>query len=78
MRETEGKALSIESRQLPPLPIFLPVNWNSITTNGTAQTRTHGPTHELLTAGGSNVTTDVKGNMTVIPASLRESTATTP
>ncbi|XZE22340.1 hypothetical protein SH449x_002263 [Pirellulaceae bacterium SH449] len=31
---------------------------NSITTNGTAQNRTHGPTHELLTAGGQNITTD--------------------
>ena len=46
-------------------------NWTSITTNGTAQNRTHGPAHELLTAGGSNVTTDVKGNMTVIPTTLR-------
>jgi hypothetical protein len=38
-------------------------DWTSVTTNGTAQTRTHGPTHELLTAGGQSVTTDVKGNM---------------
>jgi YD repeat-containing protein len=51
-------------------------DWNSITTNGTAQTRTHGPTHELLTTGGQNLTTDVKGNMTIIPASLREAGAT--
>jgi RHS repeat-associated protein len=41
-----------------------------VTTNGTAVTRTHGPTHELLTSGGQNVTTDVKGNQTVLPASL--------
>ncbi len=34
-------------------------------------TRTHGPTHELLTAGGQNISTDVKGNITFIPASLR-------
>ncbi|XZE21890.1 RHS repeat-associated core domain-containing protein [Pirellulaceae bacterium SH449] len=34
-------------------------DWNSITTNGTAQNRTHGPTHELLTAAGQNITTDV-------------------
>ncbi|MFO0941879.1 MAG: RHS repeat-associated core domain-containing protein [Pirellulales bacterium] len=46
-------------------------DWNSVTTNGTAQTRTHGPTHELLTGAGSNVNTDVKGNITLIPSSLR-------
>ena len=45
-------------------------DWSSVTTNGTAVTRTHGPTHELLTSGGQNVTTDVKGNQTVLPASL--------
>jgi RHS repeat-associated protein len=45
-------------------------DWNSITTNGTAQNRTHGPTHELLTAGGQNINTDVKGNITVLPANL--------
>ncbi|MEQ1830777.1 MAG: RHS repeat-associated core domain-containing protein, partial [Pirellula sp.] len=45
-------------------------DWSSITTNGTSQTRTHGPTHELLTAGGQNVTTDVKGNITVLPSNL--------
>ncbi len=46
-------------------------DWNSVTTNGTAQTRTHGPTHELLTGAGSNVSTDLKGNITLIPSSLR-------
>jgi hypothetical protein len=46
-------------------------DWNSVTTNGTAQSRTHGPTHELLSAAGENVTHDAKGNMTLIPASLR-------
>ncbi|MFN7731626.1 MAG: RHS repeat-associated core domain-containing protein [Pirellula sp.] len=45
-------------------------DWTSVTTNGTAQSRTHGPTHELLTAGGSNVTTDVKGNITTLPTTL--------
>ncbi len=45
-------------------------DWSSVTTNGTAVTRTHGPTHELLTSGGQNVTTDVKGNQTVLPSSL--------
>ncbi|MFN8741018.1 MAG: hypothetical protein ACK5YR_13905, partial [Pirellula sp.] len=43
-------------------------DWTSVTTNGTAQNRTHGPTHELLTAGGQNISTDVKGNITVLPA----------
>jgi RHS repeat-associated protein len=33
-------------------------DWTSVTTNGTAQKRTHGPTHELLTAGGQNVSND--------------------
>ena len=34
------------------------------------QNRTHGPTHELLTAGGQTVNTDVKGNITLLPAVL--------
>ena len=46
-------------------------DWNSVTTNGTSQTRTHGPTHELLTAASQSVSTDVKGNITLIPAVLR-------
>ena len=46
-------------------------DWNSVITNGTAQNRTYGPTHELLTATGQNVTTDVIGNITLIPAALR-------
>ncbi len=45
-------------------------DWTSVTTNGTAQNRTHGPTHELLTAGAQNISTDVKGNITLIPANL--------
>ena len=52
-------------------------DWTSVTTNGIAQNRTHGPTHELLTAGGSSVVTDVRGNMTSIPATLRPAGATT-
>ena len=36
--------------------LFAVGDWNSVTTNGTAQSRTHGPTHELLTAGGQGVT----------------------
>ena len=46
-------------------------DWNSVTTNGAAQSRMHGPTHELLNAAGQAVTTDVKGNITLIPAALR-------
>jgi RHS repeat-associated protein len=53
-------------------------DWNSVTTNGTAQPRTHGPTHELLTAAGENVTHDAKGNMTLIPASLRPTSSSLP
>jgi RHS repeat-associated protein len=45
-------------------------DWNSVTTNGTAQTRTNGPTHELVTAAGQNVSSDVKGNIAVLPLSL--------
>jgi hypothetical protein len=45
-------------------------DWTNVITNGTAQKRTHGPTHELLTAGGQNISTDVKGNITVLPLNL--------
>jgi RHS repeat-associated protein len=48
-------------------------DWDSVTTDSTTQNRTHGPTHELLTAGGSSVTHDAKGNMISIPANLRDS-----
>jgi hypothetical protein len=48
-------------------------DWDSVTTDSTTQNRTHGPTHELLTAGGSSVAHDAKGNMTSIPANLRDS-----
>ena len=46
-------------------------DWDSITTEGSIQSRTHGPSHELLTAGGAAASHDVKGNVTLIPASLR-------
>ena len=46
-------------------------DWNYITENGNVQSRTHGPTHELLTADSQSVSSDAKGNMTLIPASLR-------
>ena len=46
-------------------------DWDSVTENGTQQSRTRGPTHELLTAANEVVTTDVKGNMTSILALLR-------
>ncbi|AMV34100.1 tRNA(Glu)-specific nuclease WapA precursor [Pirellula sp. SH-Sr6A] len=48
-------------------------DWPSITPNGTAQNRNYGPTHELLTAGGQNVTMDVKGNITLLPTTLTTS-----
>ena len=62
---TSGPALLSQSWSLSTVG-----DWNSVTTNGTAQTRTHGPTHELLTAGGQSVNTDVKGNTTLLPSTL--------
>jgi RHS repeat-associated protein len=46
-------------------------HWNSVTTNGTAQSRPHGPTPELLSASIQIVTHDTKGNIFFIPASVR-------
>ena len=46
-------------------------DWDDVTENGVLQDRTHGPTHELLTAANEAVTTDTKGNLTSIPAVLR-------
>ena len=46
-------------------------DWDSVTENGTQQDRTHGPTHEMLTAAGEAISTDTRGNMTSIPAALR-------
>ena len=46
-------------------------DWNSITENSSTQTRTHGPMHEILTAASQILTHDAKGNMTLIPTSLR-------
>jgi RHS repeat-associated protein len=69
---TSGPALLSQSWNLTTVG-----DWTSVTTNGTAQNRTHGPTHELLTAGGQNVATDVKGNITTLPANLRPSGSTT-
>lgn len=39
-------------------------DWNTFTDAGVAQTRTHGPTHEILTMGAATVTHDSRGNMT--------------
>jgi serine/threonine protein kinase HipA of HipAB toxin-antitoxin module len=55
-----------------------PRTWNSITSRVGAnppqtQSRTHGPSHELLSAAGQNVTHDTKGNITLLPNSLRPS-----
>jgi hypothetical protein len=51
---------------------FQPVVQNSsgIGFQPVVQSRTHGPTHELLTASGQTVNTDVKGNITLLPAVL--------
>ena len=35
-----------------------------VTTNGTAQTRTHGPAHEMLSIGGAAIVEDTHGNIT--------------
>jgi RHS repeat-associated protein len=69
---TSGPALLSQSWNLTSVG-----DWTSVTTNGTAQSRTHGPTHELLTAGGQNVATDVKGNITTLPVNLRPAGSTT-
>ncbi|MEZ6138097.1 MAG: hypothetical protein R3C53_24705 [Pirellulaceae bacterium] len=50
-------------------------DWDSVTTEGTTQNRTYGPTHELLTAGGQSLSTDVNGNITLIPSNLRPNTS---
>ena len=39
-------------------------DWQTFTKNGTAQARTHGPTHEILTVGSATITHDSRGNMT--------------
>ncbi|XZE56132.1 RHS repeat domain-containing protein [Planctomycetaceae bacterium SH139] len=49
-------------------------DWDSITENSSTQNRTHGPTNELLSAGGQSLSHDTKGNMTLIPAVLRDGT----
>ncbi|WP_197454749.1 RHS repeat domain-containing protein [Stieleria varia] len=49
-------------------------DWNSITENGSSQSRTHGPTHEILTVASQAVEHDAKGNQTEIPAVLRPGT----
>ena len=36
---------------------------STVTTNGVAQTRTHGPAHELLSIGGAAVVEDSRGNI---------------
>ncbi len=39
-------------------------DWQSQTVNGTATSRTHGPTHELTAIGASSLSYDAKGNLT--------------
>ncbi len=70
---TSGSALLAQSWALKSVG-----DWSSVTTNGTAVTRTHGPTHELLTSGGQSVTTDVKGNQTVLPSGLQPPASSLP
>jgi len=51
-------------------------DWNRVTTDGTDQLRTHGPTHEILSVDGSALEHDAKGNVTFIPAQARASGST--
>ena len=46
-------------------------DWNSTSDNGSTQNRTHGPAHELVSDAGQSLQHDAKGNMTLIPSSLR-------
>ncbi|WP_430453465.1 RHS repeat-associated core domain-containing protein [Rhodopirellula europaea] len=46
-------------------------DWQSFTENLVVQNRTHGPSHELTAAGGQSVQHDAKGNLTLLPSSLR-------
>lgn len=46
-------------------------DWGTYTENTSEQTRTHGPTHELLSAAGQKVQHDAKGNQTLVPGVLR-------
>ncbi len=39
-------------------------DWQSQTVNGTATSRTHGPTHEMTAIGASSLSYDAKGNLT--------------
>ena len=51
-----------------------PVNdWQSVTTNGSTQTRTHGPTHEVLTVGPAAIQHDARGNITADDAAITRS-----
>ena len=45
-------------------------DWNTFTENGTVQTRTHGPAHEVTNVASVAVTHDVKGNITKKTSSL--------
>ncbi|WP_235909042.1 RHS repeat-associated core domain-containing protein [Roseiconus nitratireducens] len=46
-------------------------DWQSFTENSVVQNRTHGPAHELTAAAGQAVQHDAKGNITLLPSSLR-------
>ncbi|TWT74868.1 hypothetical protein [Allorhodopirellula solitaria] len=46
-------------------------DWQKFTKNSVVQNRTHGPAHELTAAGGQSVQHDAKGNITLLPSSLR-------
>lgn len=64
----------LAARRYEPRPVLGSIVGGQLDTNpesASAQSRTHGPTHELLTVASQSVTHDAKGNMTLTPAVLR-------
>jgi len=51
-------------------------DWNVFSENNVNHTRTHGPTHELLTVGTQPVTHDAEGHQVSIPAILNSQSPT--
>lgn len=46
-------------------------DWDNVTTDGALQSRSHGPSHELQSVDGAALSHDAKGNITLIPNSVR-------
>jgi hypothetical protein len=58
---TEGGGGAPRERKPPEAPVG---DWDEFTKNSVPETRTHGPTHEILTIGMTSLTHDSKGNLT--------------